>query len=426
MDFTTYKFKDICLDKGFIRGPFGSALKKSLFVPKGEDTYKVYEQCVPLEQDKNKGEYYITGDYFSQSLRRFEVKHNDFLVSCSGVNYGAIYHLEEPFEKGVINQALLIIRINDEMVDYKYFKYLFRLVLSKAITTGGGDSTIPNFPSMDVIKDIDVNLPNIQIQRRIGAVLDCLEKRIDQNETVNDNLQQIAKTIYDYWFTQFDFPNEDGKPYRSSGGQMVWNEQLKREIPVGWSSASIVINPLSTVMKPGVDVFDRKEYLATAEVNGTSISTGSVVEYATRESRANMQPTVNSVWFAKMKNSVKHLYLNTEMQPLIDSTILSTGFCGIQCTELSFEFIASFVESSYFETIKDILAHGATQEAVNNEDMEAIRFAVPTDNILMKYHETTRGMYAQISKNICENRKLTALRDWLLPMLMNGQANVAD
>lgn len=207
---------------------------------------------------------------------------------------------------------------------------------------------------------------------------------------------------------------------------MVWNEQLKREIPVGWSSASIVINPLSTVMKPGVDVFDRKEYLATAEVNGTSISTGSVVEYATRESRANMQPTVNSVWFAKMKNSVKHLYLNTEMQPLIDSTILSTGFCGIQCTELSFEFIASFVESSYFETIKDILAHGATQEAVNNEDMEAIRFAVPTDNILMKYHETTRGMYAQISKNICENRKLTALRDWLLPMLMNGQANVAD
>jgi type I restriction enzyme S subunit len=236
----------------------------------------------------------------------------------------------------------------------------------------------------------------------------------------------MAKTIYDYWFTQFDFPNEDGKPYRSSGGQMVWNDELKREIPVGWSSASIVKNSLSTVIKPGVDFFGRKEYLATAEVNGTSISTGSIVEYATRESRANMQPTVNSVWFAKMKNSVKHLYLNAEMQPLIDSTILSTGFCGIQCTELSFEFIASFIESSYFETIKDILAHGATQEAVNNEDMDAIRFAVPTDNIHTKYHEATRGMYAQISKNICENRKLTALRDWLLPMLMNGQATVND
>ena len=126
---TRYKFKNICLDKGFIRGPFGSALKKSLFVPKSEDTYKVYEQCVPLEQDKSKGKYYITGEYFRKSLSRFEVKHNDFLVSCSGVNYGAIYHLKEPFEQGVINQALLIIRVNDKIVDYNYFKYLIKIVL---------------------------------------------------------------------------------------------------------------------------------------------------------------------------------------------------------------------------------------------------------------------------------------------------------
>jgi len=137
---------------------------------------------------------------------------------------------------------------------------------------------------------------------------------------------------------------------------------------------------------------------------------------------------VDSVGYKELHNfhNTDNYLKNAEMQPLIDSTILSTGFCGIQCTELSFEFIASFIESSYFETIKDILAHGATQEAVNNEDMDAIRFAVPTDNILTKYHEATRGMYAQISKNICENRKLTALRDWLLPMLMNGQATVND
>lgn len=308
----------------------------------------------------------------------------------------------------------------------KYMAFFLRSKYFRKVINNNTIMTLRASFNEDMFSFLTLYLPDYEEQVKIGDMLYNIERKMRVNNRINDNLQQIAKTIYDYWFTQFDFPNEDGKPYRSSGGQMVWNEQLKREIPVGWSSASIVINPLSTVMKPGVDVFDRKEYLATAEVNGTSISTGSVVEYATRESRANMQPTVNSVWFAKMKNSVKHLYLNTEMQPLIDSTILSTGFCGIQCTELSFEFIASFVESSYFETIKDILAHGATQEAVNNEDMEAIRFAVPTDNILMKYHETTRGMYAQISKNICENRKLTALRDWLLPMLMNGQANVAD
>ena len=207
---------------------------------------------------------------------------------------------------------------------------------------------------------------------------------------------------------------------------MVHSNVLNREIPLGWTVGSIVNNPLSSVIKPGVYLFDSKEYLATSEVNGTNISKGSIVEYSTRESRANMQPTVNSVWFAKMKNSVKHLYLNKEMKSLIDNTILSTGFCGIQCTDRSFEYISSFVGSIYFETLKDILSHGATQEAVNNDDMESICFPIPSESVLKKYHELTRDMYAQISKNVSENRLLTELRDWLLPMLMNGQVTIAD
>ncbi|MCI8716646.1 MAG: restriction endonuclease subunit S [Lachnospiraceae bacterium] len=426
MEFSKYKFKDICLDKGFIRGPFGSALKKSLFVPKGIDTYKVYEQCVPLEQNKSGGNYYISGEYFRNSLRRFEVKHNDFLVSCSGVNYGAIYHLQEPFEKGVINQALLIIRINEKIVDYNYFKYLFKVLLSKVITSGTGDSTIPNFPSIDVIKDIDVFLPPLPMQCVVGKLLNDIDVKITSNNTTNDTLQQMVKTIYDYWFTQFDFPDENGKPYRSSGGQMVWNEHLKREIPAWWTVASIVDNPISTVIKPGIEHFTYKEYLATAEVSGTTISNGTIIDYDSRESRANMQPSINSVWFAKMKNSVKHLFLNKEMQPLIEGVVLSTGFCGIQCNDIAFEYISSFISSDYFETIKDVLAHGATQEAVNNEDMLSIRLLIPDDIVLKRHHEATKAIFSQISKNICENRQLIQLRDWLLPMLMNGQATVSD
>ena len=121
-------------------------------------------------------------------MKRFEVKNNDFLVSCSGVNYGAIYHLQEPFEKGVINQALLIIRINNRIVDYNYFKYLFRLVLSKAITSGTGDSTIPNFPSIDVIKDIDVFLPTLSLQKKIGNFLNSIDEKMRKNNEINDNL----------------------------------------------------------------------------------------------------------------------------------------------------------------------------------------------------------------------------------------------
>lgn len=86
--------------------------------------------------------------------------------------------------------------------------------------------------------------------------------------------------------------------------------------------------------------------------------------------------------------------------------------------------MASFIEHSYFETLKDTLAHGATQEAVNNDDLAGIALVVPSDDILRLYHERTKGIYTQISKHICENQELTRLRDWLLPMLMNGQATV--
>ena len=415
----TYKLKEIAILK---TGPFGTQFKASEYVAEG----------IPVINVKNIGYgnlYYEDLDFITEKTRDRLSEH---ILQTGDIVFG---------RKGSVDRHCLItekengwfqgsdclrVRITDTSVNPQYVSYyLLSSHVLKSINNAAVGSTMASI-NMDIIGDIKILLPAYEEQCRIATTLRKLDDKRAVNSAINDNLQQMAKTIYDYWFTQFDFPNEDGKPYRSSGGQMVWNDELKREIPVGWSSASIVKNSLSTVIKPGVDFFGRKEYLATAEVNGTSISTGSIVEYATRESRANMQPTVNSVWFAKMKNSVKHLYLNAEMQPLIDSTILSTGFCGIQCTELSFEFIASFIESSYFETIKDILAHGATQEAVNNEDMDAIRFAVPTDNILTKYHEATRGMYAQISKNICENRKLTALRDWLLPMLMNGQATVND
>lgn len=141
---------------------------------------------------------------------------------------------------------------------------------------------------------------------------------------------------------------------------MIATDKISYEVPVDWTVCNLFENPLTTVIKPGVEPFKFKNYLATAEVNGTEISTGTIVEFETRESRANMQPYINSIWFAKMKNSIKHLYLNKEMTAIINGSILSTGFCGLQCDEDSFEYISSFIEHSYFETLKDMLAHGAT------------------------------------------------------------------
>ena len=308
----------------------------------------------------------------------------------------------------------------------KYMAFFLRSKYFRKVIDCNTIMTLRASFNEDIFSFLYIYLPDYEEQVRIGDLLYKIEKQMQLNKKINDNLQQQLKLMYDYWFTQFDFPDDNGKPYKSSGGDMVYSEVAKRNIPEGWMAKSVFQNSLTSIIKPGVDVFSTKNYLATAEVNGTNISSGNSIDYETRESRANMQPTEYSVWFAKMKNSIKHLYLNPEMSSLINNAILSTGFCGLQCTEASFEYIASFIEHSYFETIKDTLAHGATQEAVNNDDLSGITLIVPSDAVLNMYHDRTKAIYAQISSNICENQELTALRDWLLPMLMNGQATIAD
>ena len=140
-----FKFKDVVIDKrGFLRGPFGGDLKKEIFVKQSNDTYKVYEQGVVLNSDKSIGRYYISKEDYLAKLYKFSVEDKDFLISCSGVNMGAIYQLKSPFEKGIINQALLRIRLNNDIIDDNYFYYLFKELISRRITI-----IVPNFWTAD-------------------------------------------------------------------------------------------------------------------------------------------------------------------------------------------------------------------------------------------------------------------------------------
>lgn len=368
----------------------------------------------------------ITPEDFAQNYLRTSLENGDTIYANTGDTIGKSLFVERNnlADKTSFQKSVAVLKPNAEMVEPRYLYYLLKYETPRLrqAATGSGQKNL----LLSTMRDFETRIHDRETQSKIVAVLGCIDQKIHTNLSINDNLWQTISTIYDYWFTQFDFPDVNGKPYYTAGGEMVWNDKIKRAIPSGWTVASIINNPLTQVIKPGVDAFTTKEYLATAEVTGTNIASGSIIDYENREGRANMQPTINSVWFAKMKNSIKHLFLNKEMAPIIDSAILSTGFCGLQCTEMSFEYVSSFISNPRFEIVKDILAHGATQEAVNNDDMESIAFIIPSDEILEQYHAVTKDMFAQISKNICENRELIKVRDWLLPMLMNGQATIAD
>ena len=273
-----------------------------------------------------------------------------------------------------------------------------------------------------------VELPVLAIeeQRKIVKAYKAITDRIALKKQINDNLAQMLRLLYEQWFYRFEFPNEQNLPYNRANGELEWNDKLKRRIPKGWKVQTMLSNELFSVISSGVDRFSTKKYYATADIIGSSIGDGSDIEYETRESRANMQPVINSVWFAKMKNSIKHLFLNKEMSSFVDNSILSTGFYGLECNEISFEYIASVVSAPIFEITKDRLSHGATQQGIGDDDMANITLLIPDDTTLRKYHEATKGFFAKISNNILENKRLIAIRNFLLPLLMNGQATIAE
>ena len=326
----------------------------------------------------------------------------------------------------VLNQRVGKVLVDEEKADKFYIHYLLSTDSVRNQLEYRASGTRQRNISPEDVYDVEVFVPDLEEQRRIGKLLYALEQRVYNNNCINDNLAQMLNLIYEQWFYRFEFPNAQNLPYKQANGELEWSEKLKRYIPKGWKVQSMMSNDLFSVVSSGVERFTSKRYYATADITGSSIGDGCDIEYETRESRANMQPVLNSVWFAKMKNSVKHLFLNKEMTPFIESSILSTGFYGLKCSEISFEYAASIVSAPIFESTKDRLSHGATQQGIGDDDLANMPLLVPDNTTLTKFHEATKGLYSQISNNILENKRLIAIRNFLLPLLMNGQATIAE
>ena len=460
---TKYLFKQVIQAKGgFLRGPFGGDLKKEIFVDKGSNTYKVYEQGVVLNSDKRIGRYYISEKDYKAKLHKFSVQHKDFLVSCSGVNMGAIYQLKEPFERGIINQALLRIRLNTGLIDDNYFYYLFKELISRKITSGSGDSTIPNFPGLDLIKNIEFDLPDLNTQIKVGNILSALDSKIELNNRINFELEAMAKTLYDYWFVQFDFPFDFaqgkpysppsegcpqdgvgiGKPYKSGGGKMVWNEELKRAIPEGWKVAKMAEWIESEKSgdwgkeEPEGNFTMKVTCIRGADINGLN-------------GLAELKPPVR---YILDKNSTKVLnshdliieisggsptqstgriaFITDATIKRFENPLICSNFCkplSIKNKKLLYNFV--YYWNSLYDAGIFFGYEGKTSGIKNlllDSFVSSYYTVVPDDKIVDKFYDIMENIQGKKQIGLAENQQLSSLRDWLLPMLMNGQVTVGE
>lgn len=404
---------------GLIKGPFGGDIKKSLFVPKTDDAYKVYEQGVVLKNDVQFGDYYISKEHFEKSLKRFEVKSGDILMTGAGT-LGKLFYVPEIHPKGVINQALLRIRLNESIITPSFFKYYFKYYIEAIISRLNGDSVIPNLPPLPIIKSTEIDIPIISIQKSIAKVLSDLDAKIELNNRINRELEAMAKTLYDYWFVQFDFPDAEGKPYKSSGGKMVYNAELKREIPEGWE-----VKKLGELVYQVTDSISPDEYpeLPYLPIDKLPMKQLYYYEYESR-SEANsslIRFKENDILLGAMR-----VYFHRVCHAISDGISRSTIIVLRPFKENTKNFaLFALNKNEAIEFATNNSTGTSIPYAKWNDSLENYLIGVPkTDYILILFNKIVNPILEKFKVQNKQTQQLTELRDWLLPMLMNGQVTV--
>lgn len=409
-------FDDLLIEKdGLIRGPFGGDIKKSLFVSQTKDTYKVYEQGVVLNSDINYGTYFISKEHFESKLKRFEVREGDLLMTGAGT-LGEIFTVPQNAPRGVINQALLRIRLNESVVTSAFFKYYFKYYIKAIISRINGDSVIPNLPPLTLIRNTEVDIPDTHYQIKIACVLSALDSKIELNNRINAELEAMAKTIYDYWFVQFDFPDKNGKPYKSSGGKMVWNEELKREIPEGWEVKDLQEIAMCLMGQSPKGESYNQDGIGTPLLNGPADYENGALKgrtYTTEPTRLCQKDDLVLCIRATIGNLV---YSEQEF-------CLGRGVAAVRANDKRLSELIYFLLIQEIERFK-VQATGSIIVGITKDDLIESKCLLPKDELIISFHNLIKPQFDKIRINIKENQKLTELRDWLLPMLMNGQVKV--
>ncbi len=356
-------------------------------------------------------------------------KLNDLLIAKDGSYLKHVFVIKDEIDQAVLS-SIGILRPNLEKIYPDYLKYYLQTKsvkkeVSKKYVSG---SALPRIilKGFEQIEIIEKDLPT---QKAIAKVLSDLDAKIELNNKINRELEAMAKTIYDYWFVQFDFPfdfaqgkpNDQGKPYKSSGGKMVYNEELKREIPVGWE-----VKKIGEVLKTtlgGTPSTKNKEFW---KGNIPWLNSGEIANFPIVKSELSItKNAIDKSATSLMPKGTVPISITRHLRP----SILAIDACANQSVVGIFE--SELIKSSYiYPLIKNeiprymALRTGAQQPHINKETIDETFIVLPTENILKMYYKLVDNSYKKIINTTFQNQQLTALRDWLLPMLMNGQVTV--
>ena len=366
---------------------------------------------------------FVEGKYPVQSSNGILGYHNEYKVEGPGITIGRSgtvgtpHLIRENFFPH--NTSLFVKEFKGNDIEYIY--YLLQYLDLGNQKSGSGVPTM-NRNHLHPIK-IRAYRDKTYQQRTI-KILSLIDKKIQINNQINQELEAMAKTLYDYWFVQFDFPDENGKPYKSSGGKMVYNDQLKREIPEGWGVKRLgeICNPTSGYpFASNTYVQDGKFKIYTiknVQDNGILPITDNTLDTlpANLPEKCILGP---GDMLMSLTGNVGRVGIVFEDNALLNQRVLKI--------ESKYKaFIFQFLKDPRTRSLLENTATGTSQKNLSPKDVMDISIIFPGFNVLIEFEQISNEILLQITSNNQQNQELTQLRDWLLPMLMNGQARVED
>lgn len=319
--------------------------------------------------------------------------------------------------KCCLGQRLVLLRVNREICSPEYLlaALLSDFVKTQIFQVEKSGSIVSNFNISDLG---DLIIPIIDRQESVASVSDTLNKKLLINKNICAELEAMAKTLYDYWFTQFDFPDENGKPYRTSGGEMVWNDQLKREIPRGWNVGQLSdIANIAMGQSPAGETYNENG-------NGMIFYQG-CTDFGTRFPVPRVYTTAPTR-FAKSGDILMSVRAPVgTLNVAIEDCSIGRGLAALN-SKIGSQLYLWYTLAGFKQLFNVLDGNGTTFGSITKDTLYETKVVIPNPVLVKSFEEIVQPIEQKIRIIEEENRELTKLRDWLLPMLMNGQAVVSD
>jgi len=352
---------------------------------------------------------------------------NTLLLSINGT-LGSMAFFNN--EKVMLGKSAAYLNFNSNINQFYYYYFQLKGVQDYFYDVATG-STIKNL-SLKSIQDFEVPVPEESEWKGIVKTLKSIDAKIELNNKINRELEAMAKTLYDYWFVQFDFPNADGKPYKSSGGKMLYNAELKREIPEGWENGTLgdISDLVRGVTYDASDIKEENDYdvipiLRATNISGNVIDLDNMVFVPKQNVSANQVLNKFDILITMSSGSKDHIGKNGFFY--FDKEVAFGAFCAKIVAKDKYRFyVYSYTQSDFmFSTIKNECL-GTNINNLNGSLVKGFKIVIPPDDLVEKFNDEVLSIYEMIGNNHKQNQQLSELRDWLLPMLMNGQVTVKE